>query len=75
MRETARLIWLPESSRWKGLTIFMIFGEIEDFSSGAYGIAEFTPSGLTEFRTNDTPLTMLKLKKSGALDGLETPKP
>ena len=75
MKETARLIWLPEASRWKALTVFMIFGEIEDFSSGAYGIAEFTPNGLTEFRTNDNPLTILRLKKSGAFDGLEAPKP
>ena len=75
MRETARIIWLPEATRWKALTVFMIFGELEDFSFGAYAIAEFTPNGLEEFRTNDNPLTMLRLKKSGAFDGLETPKP
>lgn len=75
MKETARLIWLPEASRLKALTVFMIFGEIEDFSSGAYGIANFTQNGLTEFRINENPLTILRLKKSGAFDGLEQSKP
>lgn len=71
MRATATLIWRSESKRWDEFTVFMIFGEISDFNSGAYGIAEFTPSGLKDFKINDTPLRMLKLKKSGALENFE----
>ncbi len=68
MVETAKQIWKKEKTKWREFTVFMIFGELENFNYGAYGIAEFTPSGLKEFRVNDAPLQMLELKKSGVLD-------
>ena len=63
MRETAIRAWESGNQHWSEFTVFMIFGEIENFNAGAYGIAEFTPSGLKEFRLNDVPLRMLELKK------------
>jgi len=64
MIETAKQIWSKEQKAWKEFTVFMIFGEIKDFDSGAYGIAEFTPVGLKEFRVNDTPLQMIELRNN-----------
>ena len=64
MIATAKQIWTDEDKSWKEFTVFMIFGEIENFNSGAYGIAEFTPSGLKEFRVNETPIKMLEMRKA-----------
>lgn len=63
MKATARQIWKNGNLKWDQFTVFMIFGEIKDFSSGgAYGVCEFTSSGMTKFFINDVPLQMLKLK-------------
>jgi hypothetical protein len=53
MRATAAKIWATDGNRIKNLTIFMIFGEITDFSSGAYGIAECGASGVDSFKINE----------------------
>ena len=63
MKETAQQIWKDGNQKWKEFTVFMIFGEIKNFDSGAYGIAELTPSGMSSFRINDVPLQMLELEK------------
>ena len=66
MKLTANKIWKAQASKWQQVTVFMIFGEIENFNSGAYGIAEFNKTGLTSFEVNKAPLRILKLKKEGA---------
>ena len=69
MKETAATLWvenrcIPNTTRaWDECTVFMIFGEMEDFAYGAYGIAEFTPDGLASFKVNKTPLQMLELNQ------------
>lgn len=62
MIDTATEIWAQETQQWSDFTVFMIGGEIRDFGAGAYGIAEFTPTGLKKFDINDVPLRMLKIK-------------
>ena len=62
MKETAQQIWKNGNQRWNEFTVWMIFGPIKNFDTGAYGIAEFTPSGLKEFQINDIPLQMLELE-------------
>lgn len=62
MKATAEQIWRNGNRRWNEFTVFMIFGQIKDFNAGAYGIAEFTPSGLSDFRINTVPLQMLNLE-------------
>jgi hypothetical protein len=61
MQSTAQGIWYEGNTGWNELTVFMIFGRIQDFSAGAYGIAEFNTTGLISFRTNQMPLQMLDL--------------
>jgi hypothetical protein len=61
MKATAQAIWQGYADRVDQLTVLIIFGPIKDFSSGAYGIAEYEDSGLVSFRVNETPLTMAKL--------------
>ena len=68
MKLTANKIWKAQASKWQQVTVFMIFGEIENFNSGAYGIAEFNKAGLTSFEVNKAPLKILKLKKEGAFE-------
>jgi hypothetical protein len=60
MKATAEQVWRDGNQRWNEFTVFMIFGQIKDFNAGAYGIAEFTPSGLSDFRINTVPLQMLE---------------
>jgi len=62
MKATAEQVWRNGNQRWNEFTVFMIFGKIKDFNAGAYGIAEFTPSGLIDFRINTVPLQMLELE-------------
>ena len=62
MKATAEQVWRDGNRRWNEFTVFMIFGQIKDFNAGAYGIAEFTPSGLSDFRINTVPLQMLELE-------------
>lgn len=62
MKATAEQVWRNGNQRWNEFTVFMIFGKIMDFNAGAYGIAEFTPSGLSDFRINTVPLQMLELE-------------
>ncbi|MBI9019999.1 MAG: hypothetical protein JEZ10_01920 [Verrucomicrobia bacterium] len=62
MEETAKQIWTTGNQKWNEFTVFMIFGEIKNFNSGAYGIAEFSPLGRTSFQINDVPLKMLELQ-------------
>lgn len=64
MVDTATEIWTDGNQQWADFTVFMIGDEIRDFGAGAYGVAEFTPSGLKEFMINDVPLRMLKIKAS-----------
>jgi len=62
MKATAKQIWKTGNKQWDEFTVFMIFGKITTFKFGAYGVCEFTPSGLSKFFINDAPLQMLKLK-------------
>ena len=62
MKLTANKIWKAHALEWQEVTVFMIFGEIENFKSGAYGIAEFNKAGMTSFEVNKAPLRILKLK-------------
>lgn len=62
MKGTAAQVWRSGNRKWNEFTVFMIFGPIKDFSAGAYGIAEFNPSGLTDFRINKVALQMVKLR-------------
>lgn len=62
MKATAEQVWRDGNRRWNEFTVFMIFGQIKDFNAGAYGIAEFTPSGLIDFQINSVPLQMLDLE-------------
>ena len=63
MKATAERIWRDGNRRWNEFTVFMIFGQIKNFDTGAYGIAEFKPSGMTEFRINKVPLQMLEITR------------
>lgn len=60
MKATAQQIWKSQNKRWDEFTVFMIFGLIEDFSLGAYGIATFSSSVMTEFKINEYVLQELK---------------
>lgn len=62
MIDTAAEIWAQEKQQWTQFTVFMIGGEIRDFGAGAYGIAEFAPTGMRKFEVNDVPVRMLKIK-------------
>jgi hypothetical protein len=62
MKATAQQVWQNETRKWDEFTVFMIFGQIKDFNAGAYGIAEFTPSGMADFSVNEVPLQMLELE-------------
>lgn len=62
MKATAEQVWRDGNQKRNEFTVFMIFGKIKDFNAGAYGIAEFTPSGLSDFQINTVPLQMLELE-------------
>jgi len=49
MMYTAKKLWKQQSSEWDEVTVFMIYGGMEDFNYGAYAMAEYTPDGLQEF--------------------------
>jgi hypothetical protein len=70
MIDTATKIWMDGNRHWKEFTVFMIGGGIRDFKCGAYGIAEFTPAGLKEFKINDVPLKMMKMEAEGLFKDL-----
>jgi len=61
MKATAIQIWKNENKGWDEFTIFMYLPGM-DTQNAAYGIAEFRPNGLLEFKTNDWVLELQKLK-------------
>lgn len=62
MKATAEQLWRNGNQGWDQFTVFMIFGPIKNFDAGAYGIAEFNPSGLSDFQINTDPLQILGIK-------------
>jgi len=58
---TAKEIHSNASDKWKEFTVFMIYGEMENFNYGAYGAAEFTPEGLKEFNAYESCLDAWKM--------------
>ena len=45
---TAKEMHSNASDKWKEFTVFMIYGEMENFNQGAYGAAEFHSNGFKE---------------------------
>ncbi|MGJ8678293.1 MAG: hypothetical protein ACSHX0_12295 [Akkermansiaceae bacterium] len=61
MVKTAKKIWSAQQREWKEFTVFMIYGEMENFNYGAYGAAEFRPKGLLEFKTYEDNYQLWKM--------------
>ncbi|MFO7821358.1 MAG: hypothetical protein R6V56_04815 [Lentisphaeria bacterium] len=76
MRATAQQIWRNGNKKWDDFIVQMIFGPIENFDTGAYGIADFSPSGIVDFSINEVPLKMLAYneKKPAAEDAPPSPR-
>ena len=55
MKVTAREIWENGNKNWDEFTVFMYLPEM-DVEWVAYGIGEFRPTGLLEFRINESAL-------------------
>ena len=66
MISTAKQVWKKQSSKWKECTVFMIYDEMENFNFGAYAIAEFSSSGLSEFTRHPENYKLWKAKQSSS---------
>ncbi|MCK4419671.1 hypothetical protein KAV79_07675 [Candidatus Aerophobetes bacterium] len=55
LRKTAETIWEDGNKNWKWFTVFMYLPEM-DTASVAYGVADFTPRGLKEFKIQEVAL-------------------
>lgn len=62
MRATAIALWKNGNTSWKEFTVFMYLPGM-DYNSMAYGIGEFTPRGLSEFKVSDFALYGTKWQK------------
>ncbi len=62
VKDVAVSIWQDGNKSWKEFTVFLYLPEM-DTNSMAYGIANFTPSGLKDFNVQELALWGTKWKK------------
>ncbi len=55
LEKTATQIWEDGNKHWKEFTVFMYLPDM-DTKLAAYGVAEFRPQGLEEFRIQEATL-------------------
>ena len=63
LKRIAEAIWTDGNTHWAEFTVFLYLPEM-DIHSAAYGIGEYRPSGLKEFRIQDYVLYNTKWSKS-----------
>jgi len=61
LKKTAKYIWENGNKGWKEFTVFMYLPDM-DTNNAAYGMGEFRPYGLKEFRIQDFALYGTKWK-------------
>jgi len=55
LRNTAETIWKDGNKNWKRFTVFIYLPEMNT-GGIAYGVADFTPAGLKEFKIQEVAL-------------------
>ena len=57
MKEVAQYLWENGNTNWKEFTVFLYLPSMNS-NSAAYGIGEFRPEGLLEFKVNEWTLSL-----------------
>ena len=57
MKEVALYLWENGNTKWKEFTVFLYLPSMNS-NSAAYGIGEFRPEGLLEFKVNEWTLSL-----------------
>ena len=57
MKEVAQYLWENGNTKWKEFTVFLYL-PLMNTNSVAYGIGEFRPKGLLEFKVNEWALSL-----------------